>query len=62
MDNPCGEHGNCVDGLIGYTCTCNHGYTGDQCEVKPGKCYTFDIFETQYQILYFSCKPRNFIP
>jgi hypothetical protein len=30
--NPCQNGGECTDEVIGYTCTCAGGYTGDLCE------------------------------
>ncbi len=33
---PC-ANGTCVDGIGGYTCQCQSGYTGDQCDL--GECY-----------------------
>ena len=28
---PC-EYGRCVDGVDSYTCRCDNGFTGEQCE------------------------------
>jgi hypothetical protein len=28
----CSFHGTCVDGVNSHTCSCEHGYTGDNCE------------------------------
>ncbi|KAK3602544.1 hypothetical protein CHS0354_003796 [Potamilus streckersoni] len=35
--NPC-LHGNCVDSLNTFHCTCNKGYTGSLCEVNTDDC------------------------
>jgi hypothetical protein len=32
LSSPC-VHGTCKDNLNGYTCTCNHGYTGTDCDI-----------------------------
>ena len=29
---PCQNVGTCIDGVNSYTCTCNPGYTGHDCE------------------------------
>jgi uncharacterized membrane protein len=29
----CGEHGHCVDGVAAYTCACDGGFTGADCEL-----------------------------
>ena len=34
----CGRHGHCVDGVGNYTCICNPGYTGENCDVNINKC------------------------
>ena len=31
-DNPC-KHGNCTDGINSYTCECDDGYEGDDCDI-----------------------------
>jgi hypothetical protein len=31
--DPCGDHGSCTDGVNGYTCGCDPGYTGTNCEI-----------------------------
>ena len=28
----CSGHGQCVDGIAGYTCNCDVGYTGNNCQ------------------------------
>ena len=28
----CSFHGTCVDGVNSHTCSCEEGYTGDNCE------------------------------
>ena len=33
--SPC-EHGICTDNVDGYTCTCDAGYTGTNCEIGIG--------------------------
>ena len=30
--DPCDNGGNCTDGENGYTCTCEDGYVGADCE------------------------------
>lgn len=32
VDNPCGENGVCVNGASSYTCDCNSGFSGSQCQ------------------------------
>ena len=32
--NQCGANGRCDDGIDGFTCVCNSGYTGSNCEVR----------------------------
>jgi hypothetical protein len=32
LSSPC-VHGTCKDHPNGYTCTCNHGYTGKDCDI-----------------------------
>ena len=29
----CSGHGVCKDGIYDYTCNCNNGYTGKDCEI-----------------------------
>ena len=29
----CSFHGTCVDGVNSHTCSCEQGYTGDNCEI-----------------------------
>ena len=31
-DNPCQNGGTCVLGIVGVSCTCQAGYTGDVCD------------------------------
>ena len=37
--NPCLNDAACVDGINGYTCNCNDGFTGTNCEVRHSKFY-----------------------
>ena len=40
--NPCQNGGSCVDGINLYTCNCNAGYAGYNCEI--GNCtYTITL-------------------
>ena len=32
LSSPC-VHGTCKDHPNGYTCTCNHGYNGTDCDI-----------------------------
>ena len=35
-DKPCGQHGDCVKvDYSKYTCKCNYGFKGDNCEIPP---------------------------
>ena len=36
--SPCQNGGTCVDGSNSYTCICNVGYVGDNCEMDADKC------------------------
>ncbi|ELK25997.1 Coagulation factor X [Myotis davidii] len=36
--NPCLNQGRCKDGLGEYTCTCQEGYEGRNCELQPYPC------------------------
>ena len=40
--NPCKNGGTCTDGLNSYSCSCQVGYEGDNCEIS--KLYFFYIF------------------
>ena len=31
---PCNGHGTCTDGVNTYTCTCDTGYDGNDCEIS----------------------------
>lgn len=35
FNNPCGEHGECVDGIGKYHCLCTDDYSGVHCEKDP---------------------------
>ena len=37
-DEPCKNNGTCVDGVAGYTCECQPGFTGDECEIDVDEC------------------------
>lgn len=43
-ENPCGDHGACVDGDGVIACTCDAGYAGPRCGVCASG-YGFDAFE-----------------
>ena len=32
--NPCGANGQCVDGINQYTCRCNAGWSGTNCQIS----------------------------
>ncbi len=49
--DPCKNGGTCTNKLNGFTCACNAGYTGSQCEV--GEC---DKIKTIYNYLNNSLK------
>ena len=34
----CGENRHCVDGVNVYTCTCDQGFTGRQCDININEC------------------------
>ena len=34
MGNPCNNNGTCKDGIASYTCTCQFGYEGQDCETS----------------------------
>ena len=36
--SPCQNGGTCVDGINSYSCNCNAGYTGDNCETDIDEC------------------------
>mmetsp|Transcript_22793 Transcript_22793/g.54071 ORF Transcript_22793/g.54071 Transcript_22793/m.54071 type:complete len:577 (-) Transcript_22793:112-1842(-) len=41
LSDPCGDNGTCQDligGIGGYSCTCNKGWTGDNCERDINEC------------------------
>ena len=31
--NPCQNRGTCLDGINSYTCNCDFGYSGSNCEI-----------------------------
>lgn len=33
LDDPCGDHGSCFDGVDTFLCVCKDGYSGDRCTV-----------------------------
>jgi hypothetical protein len=50
LPSPC-LHGTCQDHPNGYTCTCNHGYTGTDCRTSKSFpvgqiwCYRYKKYE-----------------
>ena len=32
--NPCMNNGQCVDGANSFSCSCTHGFTGDDCSIS----------------------------
>ena len=39
--SPCENNGRCIDGINGYTCQCQPGWTGDNCEESKIKQINF---------------------
>uniref|UniRef100_A0ABK0L809 Vitamin K-dependent protein C n=1 Tax=Rattus norvegicus TaxID=10116 RepID=A0ABK0L809_RAT len=55
-DSPCCGHGTCIDGLGGFSCSCDKGWEGrfcqqemgfQDCRVKNGGCYHYCLEETR---------------
>lgn len=42
--NSCGNSSNCTDGVNGYTCFCDSGYTGVNCDI--GLCFYYIYTES----------------
>ncbi|XP_060573106.1 neurogenic locus Notch protein-like [Ruditapes philippinarum] len=38
VNNPCQNKGNCTGEIYGYTCSCAHGYGGNNCEYDINEC------------------------
>ena len=34
----CSGNGHCVDDINSFTCVCNDGFTGQQCEININEC------------------------
>ena len=56
LDISCGQNGTCIDGLNTYSCQCDRGFSGSQCDTKyvcptekkeyaliDSTCYFFDV-------------------
>jgi len=39
--NPCQHGGICTDGINSFTCDCEDGFSGDNCEVNIDDCASF---------------------
>ena len=48
--SPCQNGATCSDGINSYSCTCNLGYTGANCEIgkKKIKYYLLILYEDLY--------------
>ena len=57
--SPCENNGRCIDGINGYTCQCQPGWTGDNCEQSKIKTNNIS-FLTIWRILWnvWSCSHK----
>ena len=69
-NGPC-EHGNCIDRINSYTCDCDDGYEGDNCDngiyvfcmvwfrLSKSKIYYVKVVHTYQQCIYYYFSWQN---
>ncbi|KAI8481715.1 calcium ion binding [Branchiostoma belcheri] len=60
LSSPC-VHGTCTDGVASYTCSCENGWTGNNCDQVSfsGQCYQFSSTALSHQDSALACSANG---